>query len=105
MYPGCTDMAYQQAIADGADYIDCPVQVTKDGTLVCMNSIDLFSGTSVVSSSFGTRRSVIPEIQSSPGVFTFNLTWEDIQKNLKRKFFVAFIKFCLSMEKSWEPMD
>ncbi|CAA7407209.1 unnamed protein product [Spirodela intermedia] len=95
VYPGCTDLAYQQAIADGADYIDCPVQVTKDGILVCMNSIDLFSGTSVVSSSFGTRRSVIPEIQSGPGVFTFNLTWEDIQKQLKPQISTPEINYTL----------
>ncbi|XP_078437707.1 glycerophosphodiester phosphodiesterase GDPDL3-like [Wolffia australiana] len=83
VYPGCTDLAYHQAIADGADYIDCPVQVTKDGVLICMTSPDLFSGTTVAKSAYAASESIIPEIQPSAGVFTFNLTWEDIQKNLK----------------------
>nr|XP_029118533.1 glycerophosphodiester phosphodiesterase GDPDL4 isoform X2 [Elaeis guineensis] len=44
-YPDCTDLAYQKAVKDGADVIDCPVQVTKDGILICMSSIDLLSDT------------------------------------------------------------
>ena len=87
MYPGCTDLAYTKAINDGADYIDCNVQVTKDGVLVCMDSVDLFTSTNIVKSIFGASGSIVPEIQSHPGVFTFNLTWEDIQKNLRRKLF------------------
>ncbi|CAL0330437.1 unnamed protein product [Lupinus luteus] len=31
VYPGSTDLAYNQAIVDGADIIDCSVQMTKDG--------------------------------------------------------------------------
>ncbi|KAM0941589.1 putative glycerophosphodiester phosphodiesterase [Dioscorea sansibarensis] len=78
-YPGCTDVAYQQAVSDGANFIDCPVQMTRDGVLVCMSSINLMDDTTVTKSSFNTRLSTIPEIQSSPGIFTFNLTWEEIQ--------------------------
>ena len=33
-YPGCTDIAYQAAIRDGADYIDCSVQITKDEPII-----------------------------------------------------------------------
>ncbi|KAI3831860.1 hypothetical protein MKX03_022232 [Papaver bracteatum] len=31
VFPPCTDLAYQQAVDDGADIIDCSVQITKDG--------------------------------------------------------------------------
>ncbi|CAD5190909.1 glycerophosphodiester phosphodiesterase GDPDL3-like [Musa acuminata AAA Group] len=83
VYPDCTDLSYQQAITDGADYIDCPVQVTKDGILICMSSINLMEVTTVTTSPFSSLLSVIPEIHDGPGIFTFNLTWEEIQKNLK----------------------
>lgn len=85
IFPDCTDLAYQQAVGDGADFIDCPVQVTKDGTLICMSSINLMDATTATTSSMRSRSSVIPEIQSTPGIFSFNLTWEEIQMNLKRK--------------------
>ncbi|KAJ0987037.1 hypothetical protein J5N97_005393 [Dioscorea zingiberensis] len=79
IYPGCTDLAYKQAVSDGADFIDCPVQMTQDGILVCMSSINLMEDTTVTKSLFNIRLSTIPEIQSTPGIFTFNLTWEEIQ--------------------------
>ncbi|RCV34072.1 hypothetical protein SETIT_7G133500v2 [Setaria italica] len=82
-YPGCTDLAYQKAVDDGADVIDCPVQVTKDGVLVCMSSVNLMDDTTVARSQFASQTAVIKEIQSARGVFTFNLTWDDIVKNLR----------------------
>lgn len=82
-YPPCTDLAYQKAVADGADIIDCPVQVTSDGVLVCMSSIDLMGDTTVTKSPFSSRASLIPDIQKAPGIYTFNLTWEEIQNKLK----------------------
>ncbi|KAJ6818518.1 glycerophosphodiester phosphodiesterase GDPDL4-like [Iris pallida] len=82
-YPECTDLAYQKAVDDGADIIDCPVQVTSDGVLVCMSSINLMDDTTVMKSSFRSRISLIPDIQGAPGIFTFNLTWEEIKTNLK----------------------
>lgn len=85
IYPDCTDLAYQQAVEDGADIIDCPVQVTKDGTLICMSSINLVDTTTVASSSMRSRLSIIPEIQGTAGIFSFNLTWDEIQMNLRRK--------------------
>ncbi|EHA8592302.1 putative glycerophosphodiester phosphodiesterase GDPDL4-like [Cocos nucifera] len=91
IYPDCTDLAYQQAVKDGADFIDCPVQVTQDGTLICMSSINLIDVTTVTTSPFSSHSSVIPEIQDGPGIFTFNLTWEDISKNLKRKLMLSFL--------------
>ncbi|ONK70122.1 uncharacterized protein A4U43_C05F30490 [Asparagus officinalis] len=83
VYPDCTDLAYQQAVEDGADFIDCPVQVTKDGTLVCMSSIDLMDSTTVSTSPMRSRSSVIPQLKATPGIYTFNFTWDEIQENLK----------------------
>ena len=84
-YPGCTDLAYQKAVDDGADVIDCSVQVTKDGIPVCMGSINLMDGTTVAKSPFASQTAVMKDIESVLGVFTFNLTWDDIVNNLQRK--------------------
>jgi glycerophosphoryl diester phosphodiesterase len=84
-YPGCTDLAYQKAVDDGADVIDCPVQVTKDGIPICLSSIDLMTDTTIARSQFISQTATIKDIQIAPGVFSFNLTWDDIVKNLKRK--------------------
>lgn len=80
-YPDCTDLAYQYAIKDGADMIDCTLQVTSDGVLICMSSINLLDTTNVQMTPFGSALSVVPEIQSTPGIFTFNLTWNNISNS------------------------
>ncbi|XP_066353480.1 glycerophosphodiester phosphodiesterase GDPDL4-like isoform X2 [Miscanthus floridulus] len=80
-YPDCTDLAYHSAIDDGADVIDCPVQVTSDGVLMCMSSINLLDTTNVQITPFATPPSVVPEIQPTPGIFTFNLTWAKINSS------------------------
>ncbi|XP_039141925.1 LOW QUALITY PROTEIN: glycerophosphodiester phosphodiesterase GDPDL4-like [Dioscorea cayenensis subsp. rotundata] len=95
VYPGCTDLAYQQAVADGADIIDCPVQVTQDGVLICMSSINLMDDTTVTKSPFNIRSSSIPEIQKGLGIYTFNLTWDEIQKNLKPAMSDPELKYVL----------
>uniref|UniRef100_A0A2P2NKI0 glycerophosphodiester phosphodiesterase n=1 Tax=Rhizophora mucronata TaxID=61149 RepID=A0A2P2NKI0_RHIMU len=41
IYAGSTDLAYQQAVDDGADIIDCSVQLSKDGVAFCLDSADL----------------------------------------------------------------
>ncbi|KAJ4981179.1 hypothetical protein NE237_032016 [Protea cynaroides] len=79
VYPGCTDVSYQQAVEDGADVIDCSVQMTSDGIPICLGSINLIEGTTVAQSSYSIRSVDIPELQKSPGIFTFNLTWKEIQ--------------------------
>lgn len=78
-YPDCTDLAYDKAVNDGADIIDCPIQVTQDEVLICMSSINLMDDTTVGQSPFRSRISNIPELQSTPGIFTFDLTWEEIK--------------------------
>ncbi|XP_018812516.2 glycerophosphodiester phosphodiesterase GDPDL1-like [Juglans regia] len=65
-YPGCTDLAYKKAIADGADVIDCPVQLAKDGTPFCLSSENLTQSAIVGSNAVG-------------GIFSFNLAWNQIQ--------------------------
>jgi len=41
--------------------------------------------TTVARSQFISQTATIKDIQIAPGVFSFNLTWDDIVKNLKRK--------------------
>lgn len=82
VYPGCTDLAYQQAVDDGADIIDCSVQMSKDGVAFCMNSADLIGDTTVMNA-FVSRATTVPEIQKKNGIFSFDLTWSEIH-GLKR---------------------
>ncbi|KAG6504472.1 hypothetical protein ZIOFF_036805 [Zingiber officinale] len=89
-YADCTDMAYQKAVDDGADVIDCSVQLTKDEVLVCMSNVDLLTITTVTSSPYSSQHSLIPEIKSSAGIFTFNLTWDEIKNNLKRELMFLY---------------
>ncbi|XP_048534379.1 glycerophosphodiester phosphodiesterase GDPDL4-like [Triticum urartu] len=95
-YPDCTDLAYQKAVVDGADVIDCDVQVTKDGIPICMSSIDLMDVTTVASSQFASQAGVISDIKAVAGVYTFNLTWEDIANNLKPMISNPFGQISLS---------
>ncbi|KAE9604523.1 putative glycerophosphodiester phosphodiesterase [Lupinus albus] len=78
VYPGSTDLAYQQAIDDGADIIDCSVQMTKDGIAFCSSSIDLIADTTAMTK-FMSRSSNVPELQPKSGIFSFDLTWTEIQ--------------------------
>ncbi|KAK1274014.1 putative glycerophosphoryl diester phosphodiesterase 2 [Acorus gramineus] len=93
VYPGCTDLSYIQAVKDGADIIDCNVQVTSDNVPICLTSIDLSDGTTAVEVPlFRSRMSIVPEIKNQPGIFSFNFTWEEI-KNLTPRISNPFIKF------------
>ncbi|XP_034699612.1 glycerophosphodiester phosphodiesterase GDPDL7-like [Vitis riparia] len=78
VYPGSTDLAYQQAVDDGADIIDCSVQMSKDGVAFCLNSADLL-GSSNAMTSFMSRSTMVSEIQPKSGIFSFDLTWSEIQ--------------------------
>ncbi|WVZ26534.1 hypothetical protein V8G54_005078 [Vigna mungo] len=40
-YPPCIDLAYEKAVSDGVDVLDCLVQMSKDGIPFCLNSTDL----------------------------------------------------------------
>ncbi|KAI8010147.1 Glycerophosphodiester phosphodiesterase GDPDL1 [Camellia lanceoleosa] len=78
-YPGCTDLAYQRAISDGVDVLDCPVQMTKDGIPVCLGSINFIDYTKVAQSSFSNLTTTISELGVVNGIFPFSLTWSQIQ--------------------------
>ncbi|XP_058209664.1 glycerophosphodiester phosphodiesterase GDPDL3-like [Rhododendron vialii] len=78
-FPGCTDLAYQGAISDGVDILDCPVQMTKDGIAICLGSINLLDSTLVAQSPFSNLSKSISELGISNGIFTFSLTWSQIQ--------------------------
>ncbi|GJY21964.1 glycerophosphodiester phosphodiesterase GDPDL7 [Tanacetum coccineum] len=77
-YPGCTDLAYKKAITDGADIIDCNVQMSKDGVAFCLDSADLLGKTNAAMA-FMDRSTSIAEIQPKSGVFTFDVTWTEIK--------------------------
>ncbi|CAD5329149.1 unnamed protein product [Arabidopsis thaliana] len=78
-YPGCTDLAYKKAIKDGADVIDCSVQLSSDGTPFCLSSIDLGNSTTVSLTAFRNRSTTVPELGSLGAIYTFSLTWAEIQ--------------------------
>ncbi|KAF9617605.1 hypothetical protein IFM89_037668 [Coptis chinensis] len=78
VYAASSDLAYQQAIRDGADAIDCSVQMSKDGIPFCLASVDLTGDTTAVTT-FMARASLVPEIQSKTGIFSFDLTASEIQ--------------------------
>jgi len=84
VYPGSSDLAYKQAIDDGADIIDCSVQMTRDGIAICSNSSDLGPDTNAMTK-FMSRSSKVKEIQPKSGIFSFDLSWGEIQ-TLKRKY-------------------
>ncbi|CAJ1963991.1 unnamed protein product [Sphenostylis stenocarpa] len=77
-YPPCTNLAYEKAISDGADVIDCPVQMSKDGIPFCLRSIDLRESTTVDQTIFSKLSKSIPEIKSDEGIYTFDLEWNNI---------------------------
>ena len=73
--------------------IDCTLQVTSDGVLICMSSINLLDTINVQMTTFSTLATVIPDIQPTTGVFTFNLTWNNISNSgLKREFLYHIIE-------------
>ncbi|CAK9186265.1 unnamed protein product [Ilex paraguariensis] len=67
-YPGCTDLAYQKAIDDGADIIDCSVQMSKDGFAFCLETADL-TGKTTAATTLMDRTATVPEIQPNWGIF------------------------------------
>ncbi|AQK69186.1 Glycerophosphodiester phosphodiesterase GDPDL3 [Zea mays] len=77
VFPGSTDLAYQQAIKDAADIIDCTVQMSKDGTAFCKHSADISSSTTA-SVAFASKASTVHEIQNKSGIFSFDLSWSEI---------------------------
>ena len=102
-YPGCTDLAYDKAIKDGADVIDCSVQMSSDGIPFCSPSIDLLNSTMISQTPFAQRSKQVPEISSNGGIYTFSLTWAEI-RNLTRKFLLLLnLKELISNSSTFSP--
>ncbi|KAK7305195.1 hypothetical protein VNO77_43096 [Canavalia gladiata] len=79
-FPACTDLAYMQAKSDGADVLDCPVQMSKDGIPFCLSSIDLSDSTTVANETkFKNRATTIPQLKYGSGIYAFSLTWDEIK--------------------------
>ncbi|XP_010545539.1 PREDICTED: glycerophosphodiester phosphodiesterase GDPDL5 [Tarenaya hassleriana] len=78
-YPGCTDLAYQKAVNDGVDILDCNVQISKDQVLFCLSSINLLNSTDVAQTSFRNLSVLAPEIQKESGIYTFSLPMSQIR--------------------------
>uniref|UniRef100_A0ACD5TEF4 Uncharacterized protein n=1 Tax=Avena sativa TaxID=4498 RepID=A0ACD5TEF4_AVESA len=78
VFSGSTDLAYQQAVKDGADIIDCWVRMSKDGVTFCQGSLDL-NGSTTAATSFGGKMTIVNEIQNKSGIFSFDLSWNEIQ--------------------------
>ena len=93
-FPGCTDLAYKKAIDDQVDILDCPVQLAKDGTPFCLSSINLIDSTTVAQSIFSNLTRSIPAIKSGSGIFTFSLTWSQIQSLTRKLNLVVIYIFC-----------
>ncbi|KAE8668552.1 Glycerophosphodiester phosphodiesterase GDPDL6 [Hibiscus syriacus] len=80
MYPGSTDLAYEQAVNDGADIIDCSVQMSKNGVAFCLDSADLMGHTTASAMpTFVSWSSLVPEVQKDMGIFSFDLTCSEIR--------------------------
>lgn len=94
---------------DGADIIDCSVQMSKDGVAFCMNSADLIGDTTVMNA-FMSRATTVLEIQKKNGIFSFDLTWSEIhglKRNTPRQlctlyfFFYSFLLLQIIRYKQW----
>lgn len=62
--------------------------MSKDGVAFCLDSADLMADTTAMTS-FMSRSNTVPEIQAESGIFSFDLTWSEIQ-TLKRKLLQNF---------------
>ncbi|CAH1431162.1 unnamed protein product [Lactuca virosa] len=69
--PGSSDSAYKKVVSDGADIIDCLVQMTSDGVAFFLGDINLLERTTVAESDFGNLSSSVPELQSGNGICLF----------------------------------
>ncbi|KAL2483713.1 Glycerophosphodiester phosphodiesterase GDPDL3 [Forsythia ovata] len=94
-YPGCTDKAYSKAISDGVDVLDCPVQITNDGIPFCLGSINLKDRTNVDETNFSNLAKSNPDLNIDSGIYTYNLTWSQIQSTLRPAIFNPYANYSL----------
>ncbi|XP_051136392.1 glycerophosphodiester phosphodiesterase GDPDL3-like [Andrographis paniculata] len=93
-YPGCSDKAYEKAVSDGVDVLDCPVQMSSDGIPFCLGSINLRDRTNVAQSDFGSFTENNPDLNITNGIFAYNLTWSQIQ-TLKPAIYNPYTNYSL----------
>ncbi|CAI0437392.1 unnamed protein product [Linum tenue] len=91
-YPSCTDLAYQKAISDGADVIDCPIQMSQDGVPFCQSSINLID-TTQATETLNDFLTDVPDLKGK-GIYTFSLNWSQIQ-NLTTAISNPFLSYQL----------
>lgn len=93
-FPGCTLSSYAAAINDGADYIDCTVQISSDGVPFCREDVDLLKSTNIIGNQVLYQQYVAsyPELQPGSGVFAFDLTWSEVL-TLKATMFSPWGKY------------
>ncbi|XP_047971814.1 glycerophosphodiester phosphodiesterase GDPDL3-like isoform X2 [Salvia hispanica] len=91
-YPGCTDKAYEKAVSDGADILDCPVQITSEGIPFCLGSINLRDRTTASQSI--NRAADNQQLGIVNGIFTYNLTWTEIS-NLHPAIYNPFSNYSI----------
>ncbi|KAG0561173.1 hypothetical protein KC19_9G042500 [Ceratodon purpureus] len=105
-FPGCTMAAYVAAINDGADYIDCSVQITSDGVAICRENVDLLPNTNIFSNQALYQQYVAtyPELQATPGVFSFNLSYADVS-TLKAVMYSPWGKYLVSRDPSNDGVE
>lgn len=65
--------------------------MSKDGVPFCLDSTDLMGDTTAMTT-FMSKSSNVPEIQKTNGIFSFDLTWSEIQ-TLKRNYSVIHTTF------------
>ncbi|KAL2466939.1 Glycerophosphodiester phosphodiesterase GDPDL4 [Abeliophyllum distichum] len=98
-YPGCTDKAYSKAISDGVDVLDCPVQMTNDGIPFCLGSIkpqgSIKKRTNVDETNFSNLATSNPDLNIDSGIYTYNLTWSQIQRTLRPAIYNPFANYSL----------
>ena len=81
-HPEHTIAAYEQAIDDGADVIECDVHITKDLQLVCLHDAFLTKVTDVKSHSEFSRRKHavdVPEAGIMFDWFVFDFTLKELK--------------------------
>ncbi|XP_024364642.1 glycerophosphodiester phosphodiesterase GDPDL7 isoform X2 [Physcomitrium patens] len=77
--PGSTMAAYLKAIDDGADYIECKVQITSDGVPICRDGENLLNNTNIGSSQAKLEKYYTAYPDFGYGVFSFDVPSTEIQ--------------------------
>eukprot|EP00245_Coleochaete_scutata_P017600 TRINITY_DN871_c0_g1_i1.p1 TRINITY_DN871_c0_g1~~TRINITY_DN871_c0_g1_i1.p1 ORF type:complete len:1078 (+),score=196.12 TRINITY_DN871_c0_g1_i1:58-3234(+) len=78
VYPGSTALAYVKAINDGADYIDCDIQISKDKVLFCRDELNLRKTTDGYQRFSARFTSININGGIANGLYGHTLLWDEI---------------------------